>query len=77
LVWGRSSSVGATTIQLAAAVGIKVATTASSKNFQFFKSLGATHVFDHTKSGVIDDIVKRLKGKYFAGHKTQFRWGTQ
>jgi Zn-dependent alcohol dehydrogenase len=49
------------------AAGIGVATTASRKNFDFVRSLGATHVFDHTRSGVVDEIVKRLKGKYFAG----------
>lgn len=67
LVWGGSSSVGATAIQLAAAAGIEVATTASSTNFEFVRSLGATYVFDHTKSGVVDDIVSKLKGKDFAG----------
>jgi NADPH:quinone reductase-like Zn-dependent oxidoreductase len=67
LVWGGSRSVGATAIQVAVAAGIEVATTASRKNLDFVRSLGATHVFDHTRSGVVDENVKRLKGKYFAG----------
>jgi NADPH:quinone reductase-like Zn-dependent oxidoreductase len=67
LVWGGSSSVGATAIQLAVAAGVEVATTASAKNHDFVKSLGATHVFDHTKSSVVDDIVSKLKSSEFVG----------
>lgn len=52
---------------MASAAGVTVATTASSHNHEYVKSLGATHVFDHTKSGVVDDIVKALKGSDFAG----------
>lgn len=67
LVWGGSSSVGATAIQLAIAAGVEVATTASSKNHDFVKDLGATYIFDHTKSSVVDDIISKLKGRNFAG----------
>lgn len=68
LVWGGSSSVGATAVQLATAAGVKVATTASAHNHQFVRDLGAEFVFDHTKDGVVDEIVAALKGKgEFAG----------
>ncbi len=67
LVWGGSSSVGSTAIQLASAAGVTVATTASSHNHDYVKSMGAMHVFDHTKSSVVDDIVSALKGSTFAG----------
>jgi len=67
LVWGGSSSVGSTVIQLARAAGLQVATTASAHNHDYVKALGASHVFDHTSSSVVDDIVSALKGKKFVG----------
>lgn len=67
LIWGGSSSVGATAIQLAVAAGVEVAATASSRNHDFMMDLGATYVFDHNKSNVIDDIVSKLKGSDFGG----------
>jgi NADPH:quinone reductase-like Zn-dependent oxidoreductase len=67
LVWGGSSSVGTCAIQLAKAAGFDVATTASSRNHEYCKSLGAAYVFDYTKDSVVDDIVSTLKGKDFAG----------
>ena len=44
VVWGGSSSVGAITIQLAVASGLKVVTTASKHNFDFVKKCGASEV---------------------------------
>ena len=44
VVWGGSSSVGAVTIQLAVASGVKVIATASEHNFDFCKKIGATEV---------------------------------
>lgn len=67
LVWGGSSSVGSTAIQLASAAGVEVATTASEHNHDYVKSLGATYVFDHKSASVVEDIVKALQGKKFAG----------
>lgn len=67
LIWGGSSSVGSTAIQLASAAGVEVATTASPRNNDYVKSLGATHVFDHSSSSVVEDIVKALQGKKFLG----------
>jgi NADPH:quinone reductase-like Zn-dependent oxidoreductase len=67
LVWGGSSSVGATVIQLAVASGLEVVSTASKKNYALVKSLGAKHVLDYTEETVVDDIVSLLKGSEFVG----------
>ena len=67
LVWGGSSSVGACAIQLIVAAGFDVATTAGSQNLEYCKTLGAKHVFDHTKDGVVEDIVAALTGQEFGG----------
>ncbi|TVY45894.1 Dehydrogenase [Lachnellula subtilissima] len=61
LIWGGSSSVGSTAIQLALAAGLTVATTAGAHNKAYVKELGATHVFDHKAPNVIQDISKILK----------------
>ncbi|KUJ10525.1 oxidoreductase-like protein [Mollisia scopiformis] len=67
LVWGGSSSVGSTTIQFAVASGLEVVSTASKKNLDFLKSLGAKHVFDHSSPTVVEDIIAVLKGSQFVG----------
>lgn len=69
VVWGGSSSVGAITIQLAAASGAKVITTASTHNADFCKKLGAAEVFDYKSASVVDDVVKAVQaaGGDFAG----------
>jgi NADPH:quinone reductase-like Zn-dependent oxidoreductase len=67
LVWGGASSVGAVTVQMANASGFDVVATASKKNIEFVKSLGAKAVFDYNSSSVEDDVVKALKEGEFAG----------
>lgn len=67
LVWGGASSVGATAIQLAVAAGLTVISTASSKNFELVKSLGASVVFDYTSATVVEDVADALAGTDFAG----------
>jgi NADPH:quinone reductase-like Zn-dependent oxidoreductase len=67
LIWGGSSSLGACGIQLVIGAGYDVATTASSHNLEYCKSLGAKYVFDHTKATVVQDIVSALKGEEFGG----------
>ena len=59
-IWGGASSVGSNGIQLAVASGYKVLTTASSKNFDYVKKLGASQVFDYNKDSVIEDVVAAL-----------------
>ncbi|KAN0096659.1 zinc-binding oxidoreductase-like protein CipB [Hyaloscypha variabilis] len=61
LIWGGSSSCGASAIQLAVAGGVTVITTASPRNFDLVKSLGATQAFDHNSPTVGADILKVMK----------------
>jgi NADPH:quinone reductase-like Zn-dependent oxidoreductase len=67
LIWGGASSVGATAIQLAAASGLTVVTTASQANHGFVKSLGADLVFDYRSPNVVQDIATALEGTRFVG----------
>ncbi|KAH7371475.1 zinc-binding oxidoreductase-like protein CipB [Cadophora sp. MPI-SDFR-AT-0126] len=61
LLWGGSSSVGCSAIQLAVAAGLTVVTTAGKQNYDLVRSLGATHVIDYKTSTVIEDVLKFLK----------------
>ena len=67
LIWGGASSVGCNAIQLAVAAGYEVVTTASSKNFEYVKKLGASEVFDYKDPAVSDNLVSYFKGKTIAG----------
>ncbi|KAK9850306.1 hypothetical protein MYU51_012189 [Penicillium brevicompactum] len=67
LIWGGSSSVGATAIQLATASGMKVIATASQSNHDFVKSLGAVEVFDYKSPQVMQDLVSRLQHSELVG----------
>ncbi|USP77648.1 GroES-like protein [Curvularia clavata] len=67
LVWGGASSMGAIAIQMAAATGLKVVTTASKHNLDKMKDLGASAAFDYNDPNVVDDIVAALQGTEFAG----------
>ena len=67
LIWGGSSSVGCNAIQLAVAAGCEVITTASPKNHDFLKKLGATEVFDYRSPTVVSDIVSAFKNRKVAG----------
>jgi NADPH:quinone reductase-like Zn-dependent oxidoreductase len=67
IVWGGSTSVGANAIQLAVAAGYEVITTASPKNFNFVKRLGASQAFDYNSKTVVVDIINALKNKTIAG----------
>ncbi len=67
LVWGGSTSVGSNAIQLAAAAGYEVITTASPRNFEYVKSLGAAEVFDYNSPSVVPDIIAAFKGRPLAG----------
>jgi NADPH:quinone reductase-like Zn-dependent oxidoreductase len=67
LVWGGSTSVGCNAIQLAVASGYEVITTASPKNFDLVKKLGASHIFDYRSATAVSEITDLLKGKTSAG----------
>lgn len=67
LVWGGASSVGSNAIQLAVAAGYEVITTASEKNFEYVKKLGASHAFDYNSATISSDLLSSLEGKTLAG----------
>jgi NADPH:quinone reductase-like Zn-dependent oxidoreductase len=67
LVWGGSTSVGSNAIQLAVAAGYEVVTTASPKNFDYVKALGAGLAFDYRAPGVVREIIAALKGRSIVG----------
>lgn len=67
LIWGGSSSVGSNAIQLATAAGYEVIATASPRNFEYVKKLGASQVFDYNAATIHDDLLNAFKGKTTAG----------
>ncbi|KAI9042844.1 zinc-binding alcohol dehydrogenase family protein [Aspergillus affinis] len=67
LVWGGAGSVGSNAIQLGVAAGYEVFTTASPKNFEYVKKLGASQVVDYNSATVVEELVKALEGKTLAG----------
>lgn len=67
LVWGGSTSVGSNAIQLAAAAGYDVVATASPRNHDRARRLGAREVFDYTSPTVVQDITAALRGIPVAG----------
>ncbi|CAO1604843.1 MAG: hypothetical protein LQ349_000481 [Xanthoria aureola] len=67
LVWGGSTSVGSNAIQLARAAGYEVFTTASPKNFDYVRKLGADKVWDYRSQTAIRDITGALSDRRFAG----------
>lgn len=67
LIWGGSTSVGSNAIQLAVAAGYEVITTASPKNFNYVKKLGASQAFDYKSKTVVTNIIDALKDKTSAG----------
>jgi NADPH:quinone reductase-like Zn-dependent oxidoreductase len=67
LIWGGATSVGCNAIQLAAAAGYEVFTTASPHNADYLTSLGASRVFDYHGANVVTEIALALDGKTLAG----------
>ena len=67
LIWGGSGSVGVTAVQLAAAAGVEVIATASSRNHALVKRAGAALVLDHGSRTIEDELVDALKGKTVYG----------
>ncbi|OOF91851.1 hypothetical protein ASPCADRAFT_56526 [Aspergillus carbonarius ITEM 5010] len=63
----QDDCVGSNAIQLAVAAGHEVITTASPKNFDYVKKLGATQVLDYSSPTVTEDLVQALQGKTLAG----------
>lgn len=62
LLWGGSSSVGSSVVQLAVASGYSVIATASPANYAFVKSLGASFVLDYHNPDVVGILTALLRG---------------
>lgn len=67
LVWGASSSVGCNAVQLAVASGYRCIATASARNADMVKALGADLVLDHASPTIVDEVVAALAGERLAG----------
>ncbi|PCG89282.1 Alcohol dehydrogenase superfamily, zinc-type [Penicillium occitanis (nom. inval.)] len=67
LIWGGASSVGATAIQLAAASGLRIVSTASTPNHELVRSLGASVVFNYRSDSLVENLVNELKKRELVG----------
>lgn len=67
LLWGCSSSVGSSVVQLAKAAGYSLITTASPANFEYCKALGADQVLDYHDTNIAEKLIALLKGKKLVG----------
>ncbi|TQS33783.1 hypothetical protein Golomagni_05861 [Golovinomyces magnicellulatus] len=63
LIYGGSTATGIYGIQFAKQSGLKVIATASPKNFDYLKSLGADYVFDYKSSTAASEIRKLTDDK--------------
>jgi NADPH:quinone reductase-like Zn-dependent oxidoreductase len=67
LIPSGASSVGSNAIQLAVAAGYEVYSTASPKNFNLVRRLGATEVYDYHDECHAEAIIAALNGKKVVG----------
>ncbi|MFG6501877.1 zinc-binding alcohol dehydrogenase family protein [Microbacterium sp. P05] len=67
VVWGGTTSVGSNAIQLARAAGYTVIATASPKNHDALRLLGATHVFDYRDPEAVAKIAAAASGTTVRG----------
>lgn len=67
VVWGGATSVGSNAIQLAVASGHRVATTASPRNHERMRELGAEIVLHYRSPTAVADMVAALRGAEVAG----------
>jgi len=63
LIYGGSTATGALAIQYARLSGLEVIVTASPRNFDYLKSLGADATFDYHSKSCAEDIKKHTNGK--------------
>lgn len=67
VVWGGSTSVGMNAVQLAHAAGYDVVSTASARNADLVRSLGADAVADHHSPTAVDDLVAAIGSRTVVG----------
>lgn len=63
LLWGGSSSVGSSVVQLAVASGYNVVATASPANYGYVKSLGASLVLDYHNPDIVSLLIALLQAQ--------------
>lgn len=61
LLWGGSSSVGSSVVQLAVASGYRVVATASPSNYTYVKALGASLVLDYRNPDIETILINVLR----------------
>ena len=67
VIWGGATSVGGNAIQSARAAGYRVITTASPRNHDRMRQLGAEAVFDYHSPDVVAQITASVAGAPVAG----------
>ncbi|WP_245635874.1 zinc-binding alcohol dehydrogenase family protein [Herbiconiux solani] len=67
VIWGGSTSVGSNAIQLAVASGHRVVTTASPRNHERMRELGADVVVDYRSPTAVADLVAAIADDEVAG----------
>lgn len=67
LVWGGSTSVGSNAIQLAHNAGYRVIATASPRNFDYVRSLGAAAAIDYHSRTAVRDVIDAIGDSPLAG----------
>lgn len=67
LVWGASTSVGCNAVQLARCAGYRVVATASPRNFDYVRSLGADAVVDYRGKTAVRELIAAVGGGPLAG----------
>jgi NADPH:quinone reductase-like Zn-dependent oxidoreductase len=67
VIWGGATAVGGNAIQLASAAGYRVIATASAKNHERMKGLGAEAVFDYRDPQAPNRIIEAVGGSAVAG----------
>lgn len=61
IIWGAASSVGTLAVQSAKSLGFVIYATASAKNHDYIKKLGAGHLFDYNESSVVSSMTDQIK----------------
>ncbi|MCE0538942.1 zinc-binding alcohol dehydrogenase family protein [Kineosporia rhizophila] len=67
LVWGASTSVGINAVQLARSAGYRVVATASPRNHDWVRSVGAAEVVDYRSKTVVAELLQAIGGQPLAG----------
>jgi NADPH:quinone reductase-like Zn-dependent oxidoreductase len=63
LIQGGAGGVGTIAVQIAAAIGARVITTARASDHEFVRSLGADVAIDYTSADVVDAVAEATHGK--------------